>query len=861
MSASEYKHPGPARALRASFRTLSLRYYKTHPGRFLLCILGLSAGVAVAGSINLTNSRVIESFSESMDTLAGNANLRITDDRGIPPEQLNQLRFIWDHGQFTPFVRLDGAVRSTSQANAGNPEKAETRAVVLFGFDFLGARRIRGLAFGDRDANPDSPLPNPHGLPELVVAANSVIGAPGESVTVTINGQPREFLISRVLEGINGRYPPVNTAYLELATAMRLAPGGNLSGVDLMLNPEVVAEIRPRLERRFPGAEILTLAERKQITNDMLAAFQMNLQALGIVALLVSAYLVYNTINISVIQREGLIASLLSIGAAPRQVFAALVLEGVWLGILGGALGLVFGYGLSLIASREVDLTLETVFRLDVIRGDADGLFALFISFLLGVVFAALAAALPAYRGARVPVATLRRPGRSEFRPRVLGVSAVAATICLGLFAACFCLARAYQSPGPGYGSVAALVGILSALAPLAIWLCATLARWLHASGPARLAGAAAREHILKIAVAVAALGIALSMAGAVSVMVHSFRTTVISWLNTTVIADIYIRQDSGSNRLSGAIPDDLLAQLRADPRVAAVLTIRTAERVFQGQRIRLGANEFAVAARYRPLSFVEGNISDLERALKTEGGGVLVSEVFANRFRLRRGDKFEFAGREIPIHAVFRSYASERGFVLMDTSLFAELIAPRGPSGVALYLNEGIKPEKAMQELRESLSSYALDMSLSTEIRAQAIAIFNQTFRLTYILQLIAGGIAALSVITTLTGLALERRREFATLQALGAKPGLLDRAMAWESQIIAWSAMAIAFPGSVLLSVLLIHVINRYSFGWTIESAVPYTDLLIAAAGITILALVAALAPIRLIRQQNIAQILKQD
>ena len=151
--------------------------------------------------------------------------------------------------------------------------------------------------------------------------------------------------------------------------------------------------------------------------------------------------------------------------------------------------------------------------------------------------------------------------------------------------------------------------------------------------------------------------------------------------------------------------------------------------------------------------------------------------------------------------------------------------------------------------------------MSLSTEIRGQAIRIFNQTFRLTYILQMIAGGIAALSVITTLTGLALERRREFATLQALGARPGLLDRAMAYKSQIIAWSALLIALPGSVLLSVLLIHVINRYSFGWTIVTAIPYADLIVAALAITILALGAALVPIRLIRKQNIARILKQD
>ena len=151
--------------------------------------------------------------------------------------------------------------------------------------------------------------------------------------------------------------------------------------------------------------------------------------------------------------------------------------------------------------------------------------------------------------------------------------------------------------------------------------------------------------------------------------------------------------------------------------------------------------------------------------------------------------------------------------------------------------------------------------MSLSTEIRGQAIRIFNQTFRLTYILQMIAGGIAALSAITTLTGLALERRREFATLQALGARPGLLDRAMAYKSQIIAWSALLIALPGSVLLSVLLIHVINRYSFGWTIVTAIPYADLIVAALAITILALGAALVPIRLIRKQNIARILKQD
>lgn len=125
----------------------------------------------------------------------------------------------------------------------------------------------------------------------------------------------------------------------------------------------------------------------------------------------------------------------------------------------------------------------------------------------------------------------------------------------------------------------------------------------------------------------------------------------------------------------------------------------------------------------------------------------------------------------------------------------------------------------------------------------------------------MIAGSIAALSVVTTLTALALERRRDFATLQALGARPAALDRAMAWESQLIAWSALLISLPGAVLLALLLIKVINRYSFGWTIETGVPYFELAVSAPLVAVLALLAAWWPIRLIRGQNTAAILKRE
>ncbi len=833
------------------FRALTWRYYRGRPGRFLLCVLGLCVGVAVAGAINLTNDRVIRSFRSSMDTIAGNANLRLRPEQGLAPEDLKRLYFLWEHGSFSPYAVMRAAM--------GN------QVVRLYGFDFISDGGPRRFAFAG------SPPPSGQGSGQsarggapqaespaagLIVSEDSVLGKKGDRVRLIINARVREFRVTGVLKAINGRLPARNAAFLDISRLLEIEP--KLTGVDIQVSQEKLGMVRSELRQKFPGARVQTISERRKITTDMLSAFQANLQALGIIALLVSAYLVYNTMNISVLQRDAMIGSLFSLGADRRQVFAALMGEGLLLGILGGIPGTILAWALSLLSFQEVSLTLENVFRLDPARGDAAGPASILYSFLGGLAFAAFAAWYPAWKGSRMPAAQARKAGRSEYNPRKLLMASGIALVLLILFVCFYQLAHILRSIAPGYMAVAALVGVLSFTAPGAVWLMSRLTG-MAGGGASRLAAAAAREHVMKIAVAAAALGIALSMAGAVTTMVSSFRVTVADWLEKTIVADIYIKSRSNENALVGTLDPVIPRTIEQDPRVRGVMTIRTATRLYRGSEITVGANEFHKLYNLSRLSLTQGTPQDILRA--RDRNGIFISEVFANRFIHKRGDIVNIAGHALPVMGVFRSYSSQRGFVLMDAELYGKIIAASNPRGVAVFLKKDVDSSRVMLDIRKRLSGFELLLTLSRVMRGRAMDVFDQTFRLTYALQAIAGGIAALAVITTLLSIALERRRDFATLRALGARDGALSLSMLLEALIITGSALLIAAVGSLLLSALLIFIINRYSFGWTIVPHVPALRLAAMAAGILALSVPAALYPMRYMRRANIARVLKSE
>jgi putative ABC transport system permease protein len=146
-------------------------------------------------------------------------------------------------------------------------------------------------------------------------------------------------------------------------------------------------------------------------------------------------------------------------------------------------------------------------------------------------------------------------------------------------------------------------------------------------------------------------------------------------------------------------------------------------------------------------------------------------------------------------------------------------------------------------------------------ELRQEILEIFDRSFLLTYVLEAIAVLVAILGIVNTLVTAVLERRREFATLRALGASTRQVERLVLWEAAYLGLIGAGLGVVGGLLLALVLIHVINKQSFGWTIQMTFP-GGVILQAVGIALTAaLVAGYWPARWAARQPVVEGLREE
>jgi len=146
-------------------------------------------------------------------------------------------------------------------------------------------------------------------------------------------------------------------------------------------------------------------------------------------------------------------------------------------------------------------------------------------------------------------------------------------------------------------------------------------------------------------------------------------------------------------------------------------------------------------------------------------------------------------------------------------------------------------------------------------EIRTEVMRIFDQTFVITYALLAVAIIVAILGIVNTLTALILERTRELALLRVIGMTVAEVRRMILLESSILALTSTAIGIAMGYVLSWILIYVINKQSFGWTIEFHAPVRTIVISCAITTLAAVVAGVIPSRLAARIDLAAAVKTE
>lgn len=845
--------------LRLVLLALVLRPLRHEPLRTALTILGIAAGVAILVAIRLSNQSALRSFDEAVDAVAGRANWQITSDAGLMDERiLLRLRPLWDHdARFAPVIDTDAVLLP-----AGVP-------VRLLAVDLMSDLHFRDYEYARIESNAgDEQI-----AAFLSLFSEGSIVLPvdfarhhglvlGSTVQLESAGREAGFVLRGILEA-EGPASALSESLVvvDLAVAQERLPHlrGRLTRVDLMIptgsEPELLPFVRSLLE---PGMRLERPSQRSARVDRMLRAFRVNLFALAGVALLVGIYLVYNTVLISILRRRQDVGVLKTVGVTPRQILAAFIAEGAIFGAVGGILGVGLGW---LLARSILVFISRTVNALYVQSAPSEilltpGIAA--VGLLLGVGGAVLAALQPAWEASRVRPGALMRPGLYQrVQPKIAAGLAIGAAIAFVLAAVAASLPPIGRIPLFGYVAVLLLVAGFSLLSPSMLSRTSDALRRPFGrllGVPGRIAAGSVAASLRRTAVATAALTLAIGMTVAVSVMVGSFRETVRIWVGQTVQSDLWLRPARGLDDAPRAsFPAAIAEKLRGVDFIEAIDRVTMREIVWRDEVISLGGADFETARRFSAFPMIApGSAAEaLDDAMRRRG--VLVSESLAIHHGLSVGDVITLpipdGAARFPITGVYRDYSNDRGTVMLDRELYTRLWNDDSIHTVGVYLREGVDPDEAKRELEERFGSpYRLFAATNSAIRREVMRIFDQTFLITWSLLAISLLVAVMGIVNTLSALVIERRDELALLRVLGLTRSQIRTMIVAESAVIGIAATLLGAGAGWLMSLILIHVINRQSFGWTIATHPPWGMLAASLAIMFVVTTLAGIAPARL-------------
>jgi putative ABC transport system permease protein len=684
----------------------------------------------------------------------------------------------------------------------------------------------------------------------------------GSRVPLVAGGVRAELTIRGLLE-LSGlaRASGGDVLVTDVFTAARLlGRTGTVDRVDVALDPGIPREaIRAELSRRLPrGLWLEPPGRTAEAAGRMARAFRFNLNALATLTLAVGMFLVANAVSVSVLRRRPEIATLRALGASRAAIFGGFLVEGLVVGALGTAVGEIGGLALSRAALSVVAGTVSSVYsRTAKISGAEFGPAAMAAA-AVGMVAALLAAALPAAEATRVSPSPAMRPGSADAARRLrLPRRAVGAGIAIALAAALSRAGPINGFPYPGFAAVLLVVAALALLSPLLVRAGAAAAlRPLQRifGAPGRLASRLFGGSPARNGIAVTALAMALGMTFAMIATIASMRTTVRTWVESTLSADLWVRAGAGRGTIVGDLPPEIVGVLESIPGVAGVDPFRTREGFDgAGRALTIASSDFRVLSRAGGSPLLDRRDSRRVAEDARRSGEVLVSEPYARRYAVGRGDAIRLRTpeglRSFRVAGIYRDFSNDRGTVLLDRALYLELFRDFRVTSAGVVARPVTTAEALRREiLARTGKRFALDVITTRELRNQVLQIFDRTFAVAKVLEAIAVAVAVAGIANALIASAIERRRAFGLLRAVGASRAQIRRTVLIEAVLTGLVATAAAFAAGAAFTALLLGVINPQSFGWSVEPAIPAGRLAAAAATVLGASLAAGFVPARI-------------
>jgi len=791
--------------------TVLLSHWRRHPLQFAMLLLGLALATALWSAVQAINGEARASYQRAAAV--------------VGQDRLEQL------------VHADGS-RIAQREYIALRKAGWLVSPMLEGEKRYGAERLRILGV------------DPATLPAEAVQVN--VGAAGLGLGRFIT-PPGVLIVSAAtaqrLQGaetppliIDDAIPP-GTAMTDIGVAQSLleAPGVVSRLLVAPFQPpgaRPLAEIAPDLTRRAPavGSDLSRLTD----------SFHLNLTAFGFLAFAVGLFIVHSAIGLAFEQRRPTVRTLRALGLPLRSLILLMVVELLVLSLAAGLVGVALGYGVASLLLPDVAASLRGLYGAEVpgtlsIRPSVWGL-----GLAIAVAGTLASAASRLWRIATMPLLSPARPRAwSLASERGLRLQAAGG---LALLAAALLIVQLGAGLVAGFAALGAMLLGAALLLPLVLSLLLKLGERLSKGVVAQWFWADTRQQLPGLSLALMALLLALAANAGVGTMVQSFRLTFVGWLDQRLPSELYV--NTRSNEESQKVHDWLAT--RSD----AVLPVWNAEARMFGEPVQIyGMADHATYRQHWPM--LEATPDAWDRI--AHGEGALANEQLARRQHLQLGEAVVLEqGRAVPLVGIYSDYGNPRGQLIIGVGLLTALY----PDASRLRYAVRVAPERVPQLMSELLNRFDLpaeNVIDQASLKAFSLRIFERTFAVTAVLNVLTLGVAAIAIFASLQTLSGMRLTQLAPAWATGLTLRRLALLEILRSAALACFTMLAAVPVGLALAWMLLAVVNVEAFGWRLPMHVFPLDWLRLWLLAVLSAILAALLPALWLMRRQPAELVK--
>jgi putative ABC transport system permease protein len=844
-------------------RWLLLGEWRAHILQVIVAITAIAIGIALGYSIHLINTAAFNEFSAASKNLSGQSDLQVHGRSAFFDESLYPMLAKYEGVALAnPVLELDVVMPNKLQNR--NDHKLKIVGLDMFRAtqispDLLGVpvegKRLDGLA-------DDAIFLSPAAMEWLQVEQGDVLSLNAGLQTITL----------RVAGGLVRARSGQRIAVMDIGAAQwRFQQLGLLSRIELKLKHGVNhAAFKAELTKQL-GDQYLVVEATDQETRiaNMSRAYRVNLNMLALVALFTGAFLVFSTQALSVIRRRQQFAMLRVLGFTRRQLLRQIVLEGALLGMIGSLLGLGLGYAIAAMAIQFLGGDLGSNFFPGIKPSIDFNPLAALTFFLIGLGVTVLGSMAPAFEAVRAKPALALRSGSEDAALSKLSTPWFA-MFCLMLAMLFTQLPPVFELPIFGYLAIALLlIGGIALMPRFAARIFTSLQNVWGAQAGAMVTLVLARLANAPNQAAIALGGIlaSFSLMVAMAIMVTSFRVSVDGWLTHVLPADLYVRTvsvgDQGGFQLS---EQKAMAGLSGFERVD----------FFRTQQLRLDPGRPEIMLIARPIDSIDPRntlpmVDDaMTPTVLPEGvTPIWVSEAMVDLYGYRPGEKVSLpigkaadtVFNEFVVAGVWRDYGRQFGAVQMQLADYQRLTGDTSVNNLAVWLGSGATLDAAMANLRQLPFGDALEISKSRDMRALSLEIFDRSFAVTYLLEIVAVVIGLLGVGASFSAQTLARAKEFGMLRHIGVMRRQVLVMLAAEGGLLTAMGIVLGFVLGWAISLILVFIVNPQSFHWTMQLHLPWGWLTMVAVIMLVSAAMTALIAGRRAVSGNVIRAVRED